>query len=152
MEAIESLTVFLQTSITPIVLISGVGLLLLSVTNRLARTIDRSRMLAGKLQDRETPDRDKKLRQLDILYTRSRLLRNSIAAITLSILCSSLIIVVLLTMNMFRIDLEIVGKVLFLCSIGAIICSVIYLMIDVTLTLRALDQEIRTLSDPPEIG
>lgn len=150
MEAIKSLTVFLQTSITPIVLISGVGLILLSVTNRLGRTIDRSRMLAGKLKDRDVPDREKKMRQLEILYTRSRLLRNSIAAITLSILCSSLIIVVLLIMNMFLVNLEIFGKALFLCSIAAIICSVIFLMIDVTLTLRALDHEIRTLSDHPD--
>ena len=143
METLESLTHFLQTSITPIVLISGVGLLLLSVTNRLGRTIDRSRMLAGELQDPDIQDREGKMRQLEILYTRSRILRNSITAITFSILSSSLIIVVLLIINIWQVNLEFLGKALFLCSIGAIICAVLLLMVDVTVTLRALDHEVQ---------
>ena len=36
---------FLQACITPVALISGVGLLLLTITNRLGRTIDRTRQL-----------------------------------------------------------------------------------------------------------
>jgi hypothetical protein len=43
MEAIDSFIKFLQSSISPIVLISGVGLILLSLSNRLGRTTDRSR-------------------------------------------------------------------------------------------------------------
>jgi hypothetical protein len=35
----------LQIAIAPVILISGVGLLLLSMTNRLGRTIDRARQL-----------------------------------------------------------------------------------------------------------
>ena len=36
----------LQMAVGPVILISGVGLLLLSMTNRLGRVIDRSRLLA----------------------------------------------------------------------------------------------------------
>ena len=36
-----------QASVSPVVLISGVGLLLLSMTNRLARAVDQSRNIAS---------------------------------------------------------------------------------------------------------
>ncbi|MBN2212659.1 MAG: DUF2721 domain-containing protein [Bacteroidales bacterium] len=45
MESINSFVYFLQSCITPVALISGVGLILLSLNSRLGRTIDRSRML-----------------------------------------------------------------------------------------------------------
>jgi hypothetical protein len=39
----------LQTAIGPVILISGVRLLLLSMTNRLGRVIDRARVLSREL-------------------------------------------------------------------------------------------------------
>ncbi|NJK85350.1 MAG: DUF2721 domain-containing protein [Bacteroidales bacterium] len=52
MNSIQSFIQFLQSCITPVALISGVGLILLSLTNRLGRTIDRSRMLVVELEKR----------------------------------------------------------------------------------------------------
>jgi hypothetical protein len=40
----------LQVAIGPVILVSGVGLLLLSMTNRFGRVIDRSRELATELR------------------------------------------------------------------------------------------------------
>jgi hypothetical protein len=40
----------LQMAIGPVILISGVGLLLLSMTNRLGRVIDRARLLYRELR------------------------------------------------------------------------------------------------------
>ena len=45
----------LQTAIGPVILVSGVGLLILSMTNRLGRAIDRARIFGGQL-DRVGPD------------------------------------------------------------------------------------------------
>jgi hypothetical protein len=45
MEASAIFIKFLQACITPVAMISGVGLLLLTITNRLARTVDRTRHL-----------------------------------------------------------------------------------------------------------
>ena len=39
----------LQVAVGPVILISGVGLLLLTMTNRFGRIIDRSRILAAQL-------------------------------------------------------------------------------------------------------
>ena len=140
---VESLKTFLQNGISPIVLISGVGLILLSLTNRLGRTIDRSRSIVAELEKGETKRIELKIEELKILVKRSRILRGSIASIAFSILCSSLIIPVLVLNALFQIELTLLGILLFLLSVMAIILSAILLFFDVTLTLRALDHEVK---------
>lgn len=140
---IESLKTFLQNGISPIVLISGIGLILLSLTNRLGRTIDRSRAIVSELEKGETKRRSLKIEELKILVKRSRILRGSIASIAFSILCSSLIIPVLVINALFQIELTLLGILLFLLSVMGIILSAILLFLDVTLTLKALDHEVK---------
>lgn len=143
MEITKSLTDFFQSTISPLVLISGVGLILLSLTNRLARTIDRSREMVAEIQNDTSEDKENKRVQLRILIKRSYLLKNSITSISFSILCSSLIIPILLIMYLFQIDLSLLGKMFFLLSIMGIILSAIFLFIDVSFTLKALEIEVK---------
>jgi len=143
MESILSFTQFLQACITPVALISGVGLLLLSLTNRLGRTIDRSRMLVGELEKPGATRTEIKRTELKILYKRSKILRSSIAAISFSIFSSTLIIPVLFVMSISQINLKTLGVVLFILSILAIIVSSIMLLADIILALKALEHEVR---------
>lgn len=139
MEPVDSFIKFLQSSISPIVLISGVGLILLSLSNRLGRTTDRSREIVKELRDNRDKKRKKrKIVQLNILYRRSKILRFSIVSISFSILTSSLIIPILLIMQLVSIDLKTIGIFLFLLSVMGIVSSAILLFIDVTLSLKAL--------------
>ena len=48
---ISQLLPTLQVAIGPVVLISGIGLLILSMTNRFGRVIDRGRILARELAE-----------------------------------------------------------------------------------------------------
>jgi len=143
MEITKSLVEFFQSTISPLVLISGVGLILLSLTNRLARTIDRSRAMVSEIENPNSTDKENKKRQLKILVKRSYILKYSISSISFSILCSSLIIPVLLVMNLYQIDITILGKMFFLLSIIGIILSAIFLFVDVSLTLKALEFEVK---------
>ena len=142
MDITKSLVEFFQSTISPLVLISGVGLILLSLTNRLARTIDRSRGLVNDIENDKSADIAKKRIQLMILVKRSYILKYSITSISFSILCSSLIIPVLLIMYLYHLDLTFLGKLFFLLSIIGIILSAIFLFIDVSLTLKALEYEV----------
>jgi hypothetical protein len=142
MESIQSFIQFLQSCITPVALISGVGLILLSLTNRLGRTIDRSRMLVMELEKNDVTKRETKITELKILYRRSRILRSSIASISFSIFSSTLIIPVLFIMSITEINLRMAGVVLFILSIFAIIISSILLLADIILTLKALEHEV----------
>ena len=143
MDPIDSLIKFFQSSISPIVLISGVGLLLLSLSNRLGRTTDKSRELVKELRLVDVKNKERKIIQLKILYKRSKILRLSIVAISFSILTSSLIIPILLIMNLIDINLKAIGIFLFLLSVIGIIFSAILLFLDVTFSLKALDLEVK---------
>jgi hypothetical protein len=143
METIKPLVEFFQSAISPLVLISGVGLILLSLTNRLARTIDRSRAMVSEIQNSDDTDKENKKVQLRILVKRSYLLKYSISAISFSILSSSLIIPILFLMYIYQIDLAFIGKIFFLLSIIGIILSALFLFADVSLTLKALEYEVK---------
>lgn len=132
---------FLQACITPVALISGVGLLLLTITNRLGRTIDRTRQLVGELHKEEVKNRDVKETEIKILYKRSRYLRNSIATMLIGVISSSLIIPNLFFMSLLDLDLRVIGYPLFVVSILSILVSCLYFFIDVRLSLHALKLE-----------
>jgi len=132
---------FLHACITPVALISGVGLLLLTITNRLGRTIDRTRKLVEELNKGEVKKRREKEKEIKILFKRSLLLMHSIAAMVISVISSSLIIPNLFFMTLLEIDLRLIGYPLFVISILSILVSCVYFFIDVRLSLHALKLE-----------
>ena len=64
----------LQTAIGPMILISGLGLILLTTTNRLGRTSDRVRILTALLPTVTESKHAKISAQLAILWRRARAL------------------------------------------------------------------------------
>jgi hypothetical protein len=143
MEATKNFIEFLQATIAPIALISGVGLILLSLTNRIARTIDRTRQLLSEIRLAGEPRRNIILAELLILNRRNKYLKTAMAGIAFSILTSSLMIPVLLIMNIFPVNISHLGSFLLVLSISGIIVSAIFLFADVALTLKALDYEMK---------
>jgi hypothetical protein len=132
---------FLQSCLTPVALISGVGLLLLTITNRLGRTIDRIRHLVNELDNTNTLRRNEKQDEIKILFKRGRYLQNSIIYIVISIISSGFLIPVIFTMHLFGFDLYNLGYILFFISILAILISSVYFFLDIILTLHALKLE-----------
>jgi hypothetical protein len=138
----------LQMSISPIALISGVGLLLLSVTNRLARVIDRSRLLAAALRaaaraeihDARGVERDRA--QLLVLVRRARLLWSSIAMVMVTVLGSCAMIVLLTSMAFLHVDLRHAVVALFFVAALSLLVGALFFFGDVLLALRALRTEI----------
>ena len=65
----------IQGAIAPVVLISGVGLLLLTLTARLGRIVDRTRILAAERRAAPLEERAGLDAQLAILAHRARLIR-----------------------------------------------------------------------------
>jgi len=141
MDTSQNFIQFLQSSITPVALISGVGLLLLTITNRLGRTIDRTRQLVSELDKSDVLRGEAKKNEVRILYKRSRYLRNSIAFIIISVFSSCLIIPLLFIMNLTGSDYRTAGYLLFIISIISILVSSLYFFRDVILSLHAIKLE-----------
>ena len=143
MQTIEQFVEFLQSCITPVALISGVGLLLLTFTNRLARTIDRTRHLINELASGKVKNSAVIEEEIKILHQRSRVLRFSIGSMVVSVISSSLIIPLLFFMFLLEADLRIIGYSLFVLSILSILFSCISFFRDILLSLKAVDLEVR---------
>ena len=69
----------IQAATAPVVLISGVGLLLLTLTTRLGRIVDRTRLVAAECWRSQGTAREALEHQLAILRRRARLIRLALA-------------------------------------------------------------------------
>jgi hypothetical protein len=139
----------LQVAIGPVILISGVGLLLLTMTNRFGRIIDRTRQLSRELRSTQSPEPDGALAQLDILQTRARIVRGAIAAASVSVLLAAVLIIVIFVGALFRMSFAVAVVGLFASCLVSLIGSLVLFLRDVNLSLRALRLEVGSPGDRP---
>ncbi|MBX3728047.1 MAG: DUF2721 domain-containing protein [Candidatus Sumerlaeia bacterium] len=132
----------LQGSVSPVVLISGIGLLLLSMTNRLGRVVDRVRGLSRELRSASQSDGRKIRRQLRMLARRARLLRTAIMAASISILFVALLILALFAEFLLPISVGGLILLLFAMCIVSLIVSMVVFVDDLAVSLNALWTEI----------
>ena len=92
LKTVKELIPVLQVAIGPVVLISGVGLLILSLTNRLGRVIDRGRSLVREMPEIPERNRHTTVQQLHILARRARLLQRAIVFATVCVLCAAVLV------------------------------------------------------------
>jgi hypothetical protein len=140
--SVSELIPVLQVAIGPVVLISGVGLLILSLTNRLGRVIDRGRSLAR--EQRETPKskRPRVAEQLNILARRAGLLQRAIFFSVLCVLFASVLIIALFITAALQIeDAWLIGG-LFIGSLGALILALVAFLQELNQSLIAFHLDI----------
>lgn len=133
----------LQVAIGPVILISGVGLLLLTMTNRLGRAIDRARQLAGELQKPANQNREHMLEQVAIIYRRARLLRLAIGLAGFSVLLAAVLIVTLFLTALWHWENGLVVSLIFIGCLCSLVASLAFFILDIQLGLVALRMELK---------
>jgi predicted MFS family arabinose efflux permease len=131
----------LQMAIGPVILISGVGLLLLSMTNRLGRVIDRARLLYRELRTEGKVDRDRTRAQLQVLNRRAVLMRQAIILASISALLAALLIISLFLVALLHLDAGWLILLLFIGCLASLIGSLIVSIRDINQSLLALKLE-----------
>ena len=139
---VAELVPILQIAIGPMILISGVGLLLLSMTNRLGRVIDRARILDRELRPGAAEDPHRNREQLRILLVRARLLRRAIVLASVSVLLAACLIISLFLATLLRLNAGGLILVLFIGCLGTLIAAMIEFIRDINNTLVALKLEV----------
>jgi len=129
----------LQLAVGPVILISGVGLLLLTLTNRFGRMLDRSRVLLREMTEAaEVPAAVANLRaQVAILQRRARLLRLAIALVTTTVLCVGALILGLFVAALLRAEIAPLLVALFCAAILALIGAMVAFLAEINLSLKA---------------
>jgi len=151
----------MQASIAPVTLISGVGLLILSMTNRYGRAIDRTRELLKAIEGESVGEGEGAgpavadvhhvdhhfKRQIRILYTRALLMRWAIGAEIGSIFSTGLTIFLIYVHLAFGNNLSALAQTSFITALVLLIVGMGLYLVDMRLSLKALHLEIRAV-DP----
>jgi len=141
---LKELVPILQIAIGPVILISGVGLLLLSMTNRFGSLIVRSRQLAAALRSANDAERELVLAQIRILSIRASLERRAITLAAMSVLFAAALVMTLFIAAVTHWEAGTVLVTLFACCLLFLIAAVIEFLRDINLSLSALKLELST--------
>jgi hypothetical protein len=141
-EGTAEIVPILQTAVSPVVLISGVGLLLLTMTNRLGRIVDRARSLTPRLAGAKDREAEPIHAQLRILARRARLVRRSIASASFCVLFAALIVITLFVTSLAGIEIPWVLAALFILSLLFLIFSLVDFILDIYRALEATALEL----------
>lgn len=118
----------IQLAIAPVFLLTGVGTNLAVLTSRLARIIDRSRVLEERILGNPTDEHADARHELVTLYQRGKLINR---AITLSTACALLVCVVIAALFLgvaMSVDLSTFIAVCFVLGMFSLIGSFVYLL------------------------
>jgi hypothetical protein len=149
----EKILPLIQLSISPVILISGLGALVISMTTRMGRIVDRTRNLAGLA--RQQPggaERTHIENQLNIMYRRAKLMRLSMTLVALSMFVSGLLIMLLFAGELLGAQLGIVILSTFALSVLFMLAGLAAFIRDVFVSLQALNAEVeRALAHADEV-
>ncbi len=136
---IHQLIPIVQSAISPMIMISGIGLLLISMSNRLSRNIDRIR----KLVEMREAGEPKAEAQIRIIWRRARLLRVSMTLAAVSILMAALNIILLFLAAVFALHLNVLIILLFILGMLSIIGAMVLYVFEINQSIRAIGMELQ---------
>jgi hypothetical protein len=141
----------IQVALTPIFLISAIGVTLNVLTSRLSRIVDRARAMEDILRDpNHTHDGRDLHGTLGVLARRARFINASITLITLSALFIALVVVMLFVNAFLRWDLSAVIACLFILSMASLCASLLSFLIEVRIATTTLQIGIEAASRQEE--
>ncbi|HVP15215.1 MAG TPA: DUF2721 domain-containing protein [Terriglobales bacterium] len=132
----------LQLAVAPVILVSGVGLLLLTMNNKLGRIIDRSWELTREIRLRPAEDHEKIVTQMRGLMKRARIMRQAIALAVLCVLLAAVLVLLIFLTALFRLDDAWLLGLIFVAALGSLVGSLVAFFRDTQQTLVALKLEL----------
>jgi hypothetical protein len=140
--SLNQLVPILQLAIGPVILISGVGLLLLTLTNRFGRLLDRARQLNHERPASDADAADVRA-QIEILHRRAGILRLSVILGAITVLLVAVLILVLFVAALFGLEAGWLIVGMFCLGQLALIGSMLAFIRDMNLSLAAVRLEIK---------
>lgn len=145
----DALLPMIQLAITPVILITGLGSLLLTMTNRLGRIVDRTRILAGQARGAASGEERAHIEsQLRILFRRAKFVRMAVSLAAMSMFVSGLLVVAIFLSALLHVEVGPLLLVFFVAAIALLLGALVYFLRDINQALNALGLEVRrALSD-----
>ena len=138
---LHDLVPVIQLSVSPVIVISGVGLVLLSMVNRYGHITNKTRDLSKVLKKSGDDTEGHLHEQLHIFFRRAKRLRLAIVFACVSLLCAAVLISTLFLMSLLQLEGALVIVVLFIGCMLSLSASLIVFLTDINMSLQALSLE-----------
>ena len=128
----------IQLSVAPVFLLSGIGVLLGVLTNRLARVVDRARPLEDQHGAADAAGAEELRDRLRWLAQRARLMNTAITLSTVSALLVAIVVAMLFMSAFVRFTLAVPVAALFIAAMIALVGALVTFLIEVRIATRTL--------------
>lgn len=128
----------IQLAVAPVFLLSGVGIILTVLTNRLARVVDRARRLEDAADGCAPGERERIVAQLRTMARRARLMNRAITLSTISALLVALVVVTIFLGAFLPFDITAPIAAMFILAMLALIGALLYFLREVFLAISTL--------------
>jgi hypothetical protein len=139
-----NLLAVIQAAIAPVVLISGVGLLLLTLSARLGRIVDRTRLVAAELHAAPAGGRGGLEHQLAVLRHRARLIRLSLTLSASAVALTGVVMTLLFLGLVLGWNVTLVCTLLFVAALTCVVVAMFVFVRELSESLVALELSIRS--------
>ena len=128
----------LSDALAPVTLISGVGLLLVSMSARYCHATSRIRQLLAERKEESEDFHEEIDQSIDLIYKRASLLKTGILTWMISAAFSSLQVLVIVIERLFSLDLSLMKSTMLLASVIFIVISSCIYVSEVQVSVKAL--------------
>jgi len=128
----------IDLAVAPVFLLSGIGVLLGVLTNRLARIVDRARKVEEGLRQAPVSAPDDGREQLRVAARRAKFINVSITLGTVAALLVALVVAVLFASTFVPLNLAGPVAVLFVLAMAALVGALLSFLLEVRIAIAAL--------------
>jgi hypothetical protein len=128
----------IQLALAPVFLLSGIGVMLGVLTNRLARIVDRARKVEDSLRQATAHDIPESRAQLAVASRRARFINVSITLCTIAALLIAIVVALLFSSTFVPISLAVYVAALFVLAMAALVGALVSFLIEVRIATAAL--------------
>jgi hypothetical protein len=128
----------IDLAVAPVFLLSGIGVLLGVLTNRLARIVDRARKVEESLRQATVAAPDDGREQLRVAARRAKFINVSITLGTIAALLVALVVAVLFASTFVPLNLAGPVAVLFVLAMAALVGALLSFLLEVRIAIAAL--------------
>lgn len=139
MNQFDEIAHVIQLSVAPVFLLTGVGTLLNVLSGRLARIVDRARVLEGRLDSADTTHASAIVSELYILERRGKLIYRAITLSAISALMVCFVIASLFASSMLRYSVRLFVAGIFIVAMFSTIVSLILFLREVFFAIETFE-------------
>ncbi len=137
--AVSTIAQTIQLSLSPVFMLAGIGALLNVLTGRLARVIDRARVLEGLHPRSQGPEHDRHVWELRLLGRRIQIINRALFLAVSSAVMTCAVVALLFIAELATLHIGQFVAIAFVMSMLLLIAALIYFLVEVRMSLSAVE-------------